>query len=233
MHPICRTPGLGAIGLLLALAAASPAQATDIAVSNFNFEANARPDGSAGTGQLSNWAIVGGANVGTYNPSTAFYNTPQITDPANSGVIGSMNGPNLAYIFEAGATITNTTGHAIVLGETYQLTVAVGQRSNAQSFSPVMLSLLDGNSLLASTTVSTPPAANSVGDVSLGYTAQAGDSGNLRIQLKLVSGLYGDFDNVRLTASAVPEPASLGLMALGLGGLAGMSGMRRQRSRAA
>lgn len=144
MTPLRRLPARAIACAALALAASGAAQATatTIAVTNFNFEVNARPNGGLGASDLDGWQISGNrVSFGTYNPDTSYYNTPLITDPANgSGVIGTMSGPNMAFIFGAtgeGATITTTTGHSAVAGETYLLTVAIGQRLNDQTFSPV------------------------------------------------------------------------------------------------
>jgi MYXO-CTERM domain-containing protein len=63
-----------------------------------------------------------------------------------------------------------------------------------------------------------------------------GGDGRLRLEFVEVfddPGLAPDglwnFGTLRFTVSAVPEPASHGLMALGLGGLAGLAGYRRRR----
>lgn len=238
MSSLYRSIGPGLVCAWIALVAAGPAQALDVVVPNFNFEANARPDGVLASGVLDGWQVTGNwVSFGTYNPNQSYYGTPLIADtafPSNgSGVIGTMNGPNLAYIFGptvAGAFITAATSHGVVAGETYVLTVAIGQRfgpPNQQTYSPVTLSLLDGDSTLSSTVITAPPAAGTFGDASLIYTAQAGDSGNLRIRLGIASGQYADFDNVRLTVSPVPEPSSVAAMVLGLTVL----GLRRRLAR--
>jgi hypothetical protein len=205
-----------------AITASLQTHAASITVPNFNFEANALADGQIGSSLIAGWTFAGSSNsFGTYNPSIDYYTNSSITDPPNSGVIGTMNGARVAYIFNstgAGASITASGQHTVVTGETYLLTVAIGQRNaTQQSFSRVTLSLWDGDSLLASSDVTTAPALGSFGDASLSYTAQAVDAGNLRIQLSVPANTnYADFDNVRLSVTPVPEPATLGLMALGV-----------------
>jgi MYXO-CTERM domain-containing protein len=205
-----------ALTAMLGVAWAGPAGA--IAVSNFNFEAAPQANGGIVIGTPTGWVTSGGTQ-GFYNPDSGFYSNLTINDPPNSGVIGTMNGPNVAFVFSsAGAFMTNTTGYGVVVGETYTLTVAVGARSTAEAFGAVV-SLLDGDSTLTSQTLTVAPALNSFGDVTLTYTAVAGDSGLLRIRLgQSAAGGYADFDNVRLdvvTSASLPEPGAVGLVALG------------------
>lgn len=210
----------------LAFVTSTQATAADIVVKNYNFEANPLADGQQFSGQIPDWVKVGSAGSGYYNPNKDYYSNPAILDAGSTGgLLGTMNGPNVAYMFlGGGTTLTNTTATAVVIGTTYVLTAAVGQRNNGQVFTPVTLELLGGGVTLALTTVNSAPALNSFGDVSLSYTAQAGDTGLIGIRLGLPSGsVYADFDNVRLTSTTtpVPEPISAALMALGLAAMAG------------
>lgn len=211
--------------LLLSASFAAPSMA--ITVTNFDFEALALPDSGIAIGIPSGWTVSGGVQ-GVYNPSAAFYGVAGISDPPNSGVIGTMSGPRVGFIFSSpGAHMTNTTGYSVVTGETYSLTVAVGARVGAGTVGAVV-SLLDGDSELASLLVTTAPAAGSFGDVTLSYTATAADSGLLRIRLgQTGADNYADFDNVRLSAAGVatvPEPAHAWAF-----GLAGLAVLRRRR----
>ncbi len=154
-----------------------------ITVTNFDFEASALSDGAIAIGVPSGWTTSGGTQ-GTYNPNFSFYNNAAITDPPNSGVIGTMSGARVGFLFTSpGAFMTNTTTYNVVVGETYALTVAMGDRTFGGSSFGAVLTLLDGDSVLASQTVSSAPAVGSFGDVTLTYTAMAGDSGALRIRL--------------------------------------------------
>jgi hypothetical protein len=209
-------------GAGLSTAALPALAASSVDVPNFNFEAIPLGDGKLGSFQIPGWTFAGASvSYGTYNPGTSYYANPAIADPPNSGAIGTMSGPRVAYIFDAngtGASVTTRTQHVVAAGETYLLTVAIGQRNaTQQAFGRVTLSLWDDDSLLATGNVATAPAPGSFGDASLRYTAQAADAGRLRLQLSVPAGTnYADFDNVRLSVTAVPEPATAGLMMLGL-----------------
>lgn len=201
--------------------------AASIAITNADFEAVQRSDGGIAIGaHAPGWTFVNGT-YGVYNPSLAFYSNAQITDPPNSGVIGTMSGPMVAFIFSsANAHLTATTAHSVVAGERYQLTVAVGTRSNS-SPGTTYLALLDGDSELARHDVGVGErVVGSFTDITLSYTASAADAGALRVRLGQDGGNHSDFDNVRLTVSAVPEPASWALLVCGAGLLVAL---RRQR----
>ncbi|MDG1357598.1 MAG: PEP-CTERM sorting domain-containing protein, partial [Akkermansiaceae bacterium] len=107
------------------------------------------------------------------------------------------------------------------VGNLYTMTVAIGDHDagGRPGFSGYDIRLLAGGSTVASISSTTTPGDGTFTDVSFSYTAQAGDSGLLGIELQEINGGSGkavDFDNVRL--SFVPEPSSTAL--LGLGGLA-------------
>ena len=198
-----------------------------ITVTNFDFEASALSDGAIAIGVPSGWTTSGGTQ-GTYNPSFSFYNNAAITDPPNSGVIGTMSGARVGFLFTSpGAFMTNTTTYNVVVGETYALTVAIGDRTFGGSSFGAVLTLLDGDSVLASQTVSSAPTVGSFGDATLTYTAVAGDGGALRIRLgQSAAANYADFDNVRLNvvAASVPEPAHVAVAGLGM-----LAYLRRRR----
>lgn len=198
---------------------AGQAAAVSIAVPNADFEATALGNSAIAAGDFApGWAFVGGTH-GVYNPSTAFYNNPQITDPPNAGVIGTMSGDTVAFFFSTvNSHMTATTAHDVVAGETYALTVSVGWRDNGNSLGATYIALFDGDSQLARHNVTAAELQlGTFTDVSLSYTTTAADSGKLRVRLGHDSGNFSDFDNVRLSVSAVPEPASWALMAGGAG----------------
>jgi hypothetical protein len=109
---------------------------------------------------------------------------------------------------------------------TYTLTVAVGSRldwspgPNGQG----TLSLLNGTdqtgAVLASTTSSVASQTGTFTDYSATFTTSGSVSGDLIVDLSVVGtpGTFtqGDFDNVELTASTVPEPGALALLGGGL-----------------
>ena len=203
----------------------SVAQAASIAIVNHDFETEVLADTDLNIGAVSGWVASGGGITGSFNPGTAFFTNGNIVDTAGTnGVIGTMDGDSALFIFEStGVTLTNTTTEAVADGTMYTLTVGVGGRDAGLSvFGGYLIELLDGDSVLASATSSTIPAAGTFADVTVNYTGQASDAGNLAIRLSSLDtttvNRYVDFDNVRLEATVVPEPSSIAL--LGLGGLA-------------
>lgn len=229
-----KTHLIATLAMGVCMVAVGEAQAVPILVSNFNFATPSLANGGINVGAVPGWTKSGGT-AGNYNPDTTFYNNPQITDPPNSGVIGTMDDPRVGFLFQSqNQSLTNTTSYAVVPGEKYQLTVAVGERngSNASAFGGWKIELLDGDSVLAVNSGTTAPAALSFGDVSLTYTAVALDAGFLRIRLSEPGTTYADYDNVRLDATpiaAVPEPASLALLSVGLASLVSLRMRRRKR----
>jgi hypothetical protein len=115
---------------------------------------------------------------------------------------------------------------ALLADTTYTLTVAIGSRLdwNPGPNGQGTLSLLNGTdqtgTVLASTTSSVGPNQGTFTDYSATFTTSGSVSGDLIVDLSVVGtpGTFtqGDFDNVELTASAVPEPGTLALLGGGL-----------------
>ena len=154
--------------------------------------------------------------------------------------------PQVTLFQDYNSSATHDFNATFEVGKSYNLTLGVFGKSTLAPGSTLGLSLyyLDGlnnHVAVGSTTVTYSSAAfPTTGPLSLvDYqvnvpTVQAGDAWagkNIGIQLEsttplqMSTGGNWDFDNVRLTA--VPEPSSLGLLAIGMGGLV----FSRSRSR--
>ena len=175
----------------------------DISINNSSFEAPKQAsDGDTNTGAVTGWSESGGT-IGNFNVSTDFYTTTDSTD-ANGGVVGSMDSTNaLFFASTSNESVSQTLSELIVVGNTYELTVAVGDRDNGgdAEFAGYTLQLRDGDSVLKTVSSNTSPGDGTFSDVVLTYTAQAGDSGALGITIGTTnagSGRATDFDNVRL-----------------------------------
>ncbi len=182
-----------------------------ISIANSSFESPALNDGAiASIGSVQDW-IVSGGTVGIFNPSTSFYSDPAITTP---GMIGNMSGVNAVFFSDNNQrTILQTLTENIIVGETYTLTVAVGDRDGGgrSGFAGYEIKLIAGGVTLNTASSSISPGDGTFTDVSLSYTAQAGDSGALGIEIGSFTpggGLSVDFDNVRLTKGNIVTPST-------------------------
>ncbi len=146
-----------------------------------------------------------GTDISSYNylpdgPTIAFTNYPD----------SSTKGPTISQIVSA--TVED--------GAVYTLSVDAGHRSEDIAFTPDV-GLLIGGVFYAATGVD--PGSGNWDTWTATFTGSAATAGDA-IEIELSSGGgQGNFDNVVLTGpsvgSAVPEPASDGLLALGLCGL--------------
>lgn len=133
-------------------------------------------------------------------------------------------------------TVTSTTTYTILasdVGSVVTATVAMGTRLRT---SPDILwstaaanhrvGILVNNALVSSAVLPSLPAIGTFADLSTTYIIQASDIGApMNVQFTNLNGVGGPnwdqagsrvhADNVRLDVTAVPEPASLGLLALG------------------
>lgn len=202
--------------VLLAVLALSfiavPASADTIAITNPSFEMTdpAHPlvltspgVGIWNNGPIPGWTISGG-DAGSWQPGPgALSSTP--------------DGNTVAY--SNGATLSQTLSTSLAPNTAYTLGVDVGHRLDGTDGYPASytIELLAGGVLLTSLSgFSGDIPKGTFQDVSFNYTSGATGSGNLAIEL-ISGGIQSDFDNVRLTANAVPEPGTLALLATGLG----------------
>ena len=214
-------------------AVTTASQGASIAITNFSFQADDQGgDGGLSVATPTGWTNLGGI-LGTINFNAGARYTTADADDANpsGGTIGDMDGNQALFTINNGG-VSQTLGDSIVVGNLYTMTVAIGDHDagNRAGFSGYDIRLLAGGSTVASISSTTTPGDGTFTDVSFSYTAQAGDSGLLGIELIEINGGSGkavDFDNVRLSfTSFVPEPSSTALLGLGCLAIA----LRRKRS---
>jgi hapalindole H/12-epi-hapalindole U/12-epi-fischerindole U synthase len=222
---------------------AASANATSITVPNSSFELPSLPNGSNNNGgngnttAITNWTISAPAantDNGVYHPLAGFTSTNPLPAPAD--------GNQIAYLVPgAGNTSSITTSAslgAIASNMLYTLTVAVGNRSDNLFFDTGTYKidiLANGVSVGESTLSGSSVPHGTFTDLSATFTSPAsgpliGEA--LTIQLSAIGGSANDeaiFDNVRLTATPVPEPTTIALLFGGGAGVIGPAIRRRKR----
>lgn len=163
-----------------------------IAVANPSFEADVLPDFDTAAPQSDSW-IVGSFNSWTVTGTGGVFN-PGTTLQFPGDV---PNGSNIAY--SNGGTIRQTiAGATASAGETYTLSVEVGDRADA-AFPGYRIELWIGGIQRALDSSSASPIDGTFATASLSYTAVAADDGEA-FQIRLVgTAPQATFDDVRLT----------------------------------
>jgi len=202
---------------------AGEASANTITVNNPSFEI--LPGGGLPSGCGPACSYDAGATPGWNGGSGQFQPGP----PATTAYFLSVpDGATVGYVGGAGNTpFTQTVGVTVVDGVTYTLTVDLGTRVDTGFGSAADL-VIGGSTLIAAT--GTPAAAGDWATYTATFTGTSLTAGqSIGIELSSI-GSQADFDNVQLSdnvssniASAVPEPSSISLLALGLTGLAGVA----------
>lgn len=192
-------------------------EAASVLVNNFSFE---EVDGTPLTpggyvGAIKGWTKLGtiGAHGTEYYKDTAqFTVTIPLAAPADGNQAAYLN--RQAHIYQnVGALQANTL---------YTLTVAVGNRKDLGSGqNGGIISLYNGtdpNGTLLAVSPDFMAPAGTFQDLTITFTTGSTVSGDLTISLKQTTTANNTaFDNVRLTAVAVPEPSTFALLPL-LGG---------------
>lgn len=185
------------------------------------------------------------------NAATRYYNDPDFVDTgATGGARGTMTGKNFAFFSGDGtASIRQTLSATLQADTLYTLSVALGHRTvdsgNAVTHPLVTLELVAGATSLATATFDINAGIWVAGDdiwadgvltfnsstspTLIGQTLGIRINKAANTPTSPASG-YMDIDNVRLDATAVPEPTTYGL--LGAASLAAAAVVRRRRQRA-
>jgi hypothetical protein len=215
--------------------------AASITVPNFSFESPALSAGANNNGgngdttTITDWTISappGNTNNGVYHPVAGFTSTNPLPPPAD--------GDQLAYLVPGGENTSSLTTSAslgtVAANMLYTLTVAVGNRSDNLFFDTGTYTidlLANGVSVAEATRAGSTVAHGTFSDLSATFTSPTsgpliGES--LTIRLSATAGSDNDeaiFDNVRLTATPVPEPA---ISTMIVSGMAILAWLRRHKS---
>ena len=193
--------------------ASATTSVASVSIPNYSFATPAQANGGYSNNSITNWTI--GTTPTTYtagvqNNTGANYFSSL---PVGAQFAWVNADSNNGYDYSSD-TLTSAVLGTVAGGDSYTLTVAVGNRGDTPyaDNGTYTISLLDGGTVLASQTYAgssiTPGTWH---DLSLVYTAPGSvATGNLQVQLGFATAGYtsgqvfgqGDFANVRLTAAA-------------------------------
>ena len=208
--------------------------ATGAVLVNPSFEDDPVNNGAAVTGSMTGWTAAPSNRAGNQDFDPA--NASQIPLPTDGEQHAFTNGPSAG----GPASLSQVTPYTITNGETYTLTVDMGQVSNFSdsegtirlfgSVSGLGVALTNSNGTAELAGIQAlNQSTNYLTDQSVTYTALASgdpfEGEQLGIALIGSSGIQVIWDNVRLDITPVPEPSSLALLGLG-----GLCVLRRRRS---
>ncbi|MDX1580509.1 MAG: hypothetical protein R3360_02685, partial [Alphaproteobacteria bacterium] len=157
------TAALATVGLF---GFANAVQAAPVAVTNAGFETPVLSDGSFSAATPSGWDLVSGSGVGVFNPTTTPF-------PG-----GTPEGSN-AMFSTSTSVIGQTTGETIDIGDTFTLTVALGNRADLVARDMrIHLAAADGTIIASSAIFGEGDIANGTfADVTASFTADAMTAG--------------------------------------------------------
>ena len=200
-----------AVAASLALSAASSAAT----LLNPSFEG-----GSGGpdfTQNPANWNATSTA----FRPRTFAPGTPSNINPTDGGFQAWMNNGTAGW---------QDTGDAIVAGTTYQLKIDLNaDQLNFPNIETTVIRFYGsdaGTGTALAEITPNGPATSVWTEQTLAFTATAGQATGqtLGVYLGVTSGTQVEWDNIRLTATPIPEPSAAAFLALG-----GLALLRRRR----
>jgi hypothetical protein len=221
------------------LSVSTSAQAGAIVVVNNSFEDPVVPyfsttngvSGGTPVSSIPGWTMTTTyGNIGVFRPFLSDYTAP---DGNQVGYIGGGN-PQTP---DAGS-FSQVLGVSAVAGDLYTLGVYVGARAEGYTVGDYSIELWAGGHLLDSVTDPVAPAAGTFDLTGLTYRADAADTSYGDLEIVLTGGTsdggkaYGQvaFDDVTLSASAVPEPSTWAMILLGFAGLSYCAARKGERN---
>jgi hypothetical protein len=206
----------------LGMASMALAAPINLAVTNPGFETDAATRIGQQNGAPPGWTSTG--VFGTMNPGTLGY-----YDETNANYVSNNHGTLVAFA-QGGASLSQTLTDVYTPNTTYVFSILAGD-SYENASGNYSIALLNGVTTLASYSNAFPTAyTTETGSVTYTTGAAGAELGNpITLLISADTGATKTFDNVVVTAdaggTAVPEPASLSLLALG-----GAAMLRRRRA---
>lgn len=198
------------ISLAACLAVLSIHVQAAISITNFSFEDNILDDSASGAG-LNGWTA---SNSGSFNPIDSHFTG---TSGLPGTIPGDGHGQQVAYM--NGGTLYQNVG-TIEANSTYEMTVAIGERLDLgfNNLTIYMRASSDTGATLATQSYDASDAPNGTfSDVSFSFSSAdfAGQVGNDLYLVFESGGIQVLLDNVRISETAIPEPAATALLGFG------------------